>query len=390
MPLISSSPQLKYLVIKDHLDQLIKTLESGDKLPSERDLAAQMDCSFLTVRKALNLLSQEGRVIKRTGSGTFVSDAKLHSNRRSQDSVGLLLHARGDAYGLRIAGLLTEQAHEQQVHLVTKMVDNFNLQADLQIKALIKEGCTSVIVPWLPWDQTDALAQMVKRSDLPICVPVLLTGLEEYCFERPTVFGLTTQQCVEAAGAYFKALGYEQIAFLGPVSPEDTILQRKMMGYTNFVCRFGISEFRSHLVKSGSGAMDKLAAELAKQCPDLAIIAYDDTHAIRLMTAMHKLGLSAPDDFVILGYNDTEAAEYCDPPLSSFHTRYEYVAHWLLQHSLALAKDEMNQSTQSPPLYLRVRQTCGADKRLGADLPKLLNRLGLLESALTPQAEVLS
>lgn len=390
MSLISSTPQLKYMVIKDHLDQLIRTLESGDKLPSERDLASQMGCSFLTVRKALNLLSQEGRVVKRTGSGTFVADTANTPTVAQQDRVGLLLHAKGDAYGLRIAGLLTEEARACGVNLVTKMVDQFGAQADGQINELTHEGCASVIVPWLPWEQSDELAKLVKRSALPICVPVLLPGLEEYCFERPTLFGQTTQQCVESAGAYFHELGYKQIAFIGPVSPEDTILQRKMMGYTNVVCRHGIADFRSHLVKSGSVAMDKLAAELQPLCPKLAIIAYDDTHAIRLLTAMHKLGLSAPGDFAILGYNDTQAAMHCDPPLSSFYTRYEYVAHWLLRHALALAKNKTDQSTQSPPLYLHVRQTCGANKQLGSDLSGLLNRLGLLESTSTSSTEVLS
>jgi DNA-binding LacI/PurR family transcriptional regulator/biotin operon repressor len=390
MSLISSTPQLKYLVIKEHLDQLILTLDSGDKLPSERDLASQLGCSFLTVRKALNLLSKEGRVIKRTGSGTFVADGMINGANHREDRVGLLLHAKGDAYGLRIAGLLTEEARKRQVNLVTKMVDQFGQQADAQISELIREGCSSVIVPWLPWDQSDDLAKLVKRSDLPICVPVLLPGLEEYCFERPTLFGQTTQQCVESAGAYFSELGYKQIAFVGPVSPEDTILQRKMMGYTNFVCRYGISDFRSHLVKSGSVAMDRLAAELTGLCPNLAIIAYDDTHAIRLLTAMHKLGRSAPDDFAILGYNDTDAALHSDPPLSSFYTRYEYVAHWLLRHALALSSDQADQATQSPPLYLHVRKTCGGQKRSASDLSELLNRLGLLESTSTSSTEVLS
>ena len=378
------------MLIKDHLDQLIQTLDSGDKLPSERDLASQLGCSFLTVRKALNLLSQEGRVVKRTGSGTFVADFDSTGAASQQDRIGLLLHAKGDAYGLRIAGLLAEEARQREVHLITKMVDHFGVQADAQIKELAREGCGSVIVPWLPWDQSDELATLVRRSGLPICVPVLLPGLEENCFERPTLFGQTTQQCVEAAGAYFTELGYEQIAFVGPVSPEDTILQRKMMGYTNFICRFGITDFRSHLVKSGSHAMDKLATELAPLCPKLAVIAYDDTHAVRLLTAMHKIGLSAPGDFAVLGYNDTDAALHSDPPLSSFYTRYEYVAHWLLRHALALSKDEADQSTQSPPLYLHVRQTCGADKRLGPDLSALLDRLGLLESTSTSSPEVLS
>ncbi|MFP8966443.1 GntR family transcriptional regulator [Pokkaliibacter sp. CJK22405] len=49
-------------------------LKSGEALPSERDLAAQMNVSRVTVRRALDRLVEEGICIQRQGAGTFVSE----------------------------------------------------------------------------------------------------------------------------------------------------------------------------------------------------------------------------------------------------------------------------------------------------------------------------
>lgn len=374
----TTQTQLKYIQVKNQLDEIINRLDVGDKLPSERNLAVDLECSFLTVRKALQLLMEEGRIIKKLGSGSFVAPAQ---GPQKHDQIGLLLHAHGDAYSLRLAGMLTKQASHTQMHLITKLVDNFDKPIDQVVQSLEEQGCGSIIVPWLPWEQSDALCQLVKRSSIPFCLPLLLPGLEECCFERPTIFGQTSQQCVETAGTYFQELGYKHIAFLGPSSSDNSILHRKITGYTNFICRSETSPMHLHLVKDDGLAMDNLVKEISQMCPDLAIISYDDTHAIRLITAMHKLGLKAPDDFAIVGYNDTEAACHSDPPLSSFHNHFDYAAKQLLKHARALAQDKSAQSSKSPPLYLRVRQTCSGLKRLPNDLPDSLKRLDILDSS---------
>lgn len=48
----------------------------GEKLPSEAALAATFNASFLTVRQALAVLVQEGRLRREQGRGTFVLDQK--------------------------------------------------------------------------------------------------------------------------------------------------------------------------------------------------------------------------------------------------------------------------------------------------------------------------
>src|SRR5690606_17379213 len=91
----------------------------------------------------------------------------------------------------------------------------------------------------------------------------------------------------------------------------------------------------------------------------LAIVSYDDEHALRLMTAMHKLGLRAPHDYRIVGYNDTDASHFSDPPLASVTPNFEHIATWLIRSALALADGVRDQAREVPDCALIVRETCG-------------------------------
>ena len=64
-----------YEQIVDRIRALIKTgdLRAGDALPSVRALARQCAISALTVKKAYDVLEQEGLVVTVQGKGTFVA-----------------------------------------------------------------------------------------------------------------------------------------------------------------------------------------------------------------------------------------------------------------------------------------------------------------------------
>ncbi len=64
-----------YLRLAQALRQKIVTgeLDAGDALPSERDLCRILDASRVTVRRAIETLIDEGLIIRRQGSGTYVA-----------------------------------------------------------------------------------------------------------------------------------------------------------------------------------------------------------------------------------------------------------------------------------------------------------------------------
>jgi GntR family transcriptional regulator len=76
----NSSDRPVYLQIIDHIkrDIALAQLIKGDKLPTVRQLAAQLVINPNTIAKAYRHLEQEGIIATRPGSGAFV--AQLDSN----------------------------------------------------------------------------------------------------------------------------------------------------------------------------------------------------------------------------------------------------------------------------------------------------------------------
>lgn len=62
----------KYQRIATTLRKRYRASPEGERLPSERSLAAEFDVSLMTVRQALNLLQDDGLVLRVLGKGTFV------------------------------------------------------------------------------------------------------------------------------------------------------------------------------------------------------------------------------------------------------------------------------------------------------------------------------
>ena len=62
---------------RDRVRDLIEQLGVGAAIPAERQLSVDLGVSRLTVRAALDDLVREGHLVRRRGSGTFVSQPKI-------------------------------------------------------------------------------------------------------------------------------------------------------------------------------------------------------------------------------------------------------------------------------------------------------------------------
>ncbi len=61
-----------FLRLQRELGELIASSESGTKLPTEPDLAAEMGVSRSTLREAMRSFEAQGLLVRRQGAGTFV------------------------------------------------------------------------------------------------------------------------------------------------------------------------------------------------------------------------------------------------------------------------------------------------------------------------------
>jgi len=90
----------------------------GDRLPTERDMAARYGCSLITIRRALSELARDGRLERTRGRGTFVLAPRIdvdfagslsfteEMQTRGLDPETRLIAARPEAAGETVAAAL--------------------------------------------------------------------------------------------------------------------------------------------------------------------------------------------------------------------------------------------------------------------------------------------
>jgi GntR family transcriptional regulator len=87
--------------LREILEGLIATLEPGDPLPSERELAERYDLARMTVRGEITRLAAAGLVLRVQGRGTFVAQARV-AQEAALSSFTEDMRARGLTAGSRL------------------------------------------------------------------------------------------------------------------------------------------------------------------------------------------------------------------------------------------------------------------------------------------------
>src|SRR5690348_5240726 len=100
----SAAERLKSDLLKSLADEKLST---GDRILSERALAKRLGVSYMTLRRALGGLVEEGLLERRPRKGIFIAGSAAHAGRRTQTG-----RVRAIFYLPMIAGIYT-QLHSQ-------------------------------------------------------------------------------------------------------------------------------------------------------------------------------------------------------------------------------------------------------------------------------------
>jgi GntR family transcriptional regulator len=92
-------------------------IKTGEALPSERDLCTIMGASRVTVRKATEMLIEEGLLSRRQGSGTFVTP-RIQAPGSFLTSFSEDAAARGDAPDTRWISKSIDAATDEEIRLL--------------------------------------------------------------------------------------------------------------------------------------------------------------------------------------------------------------------------------------------------------------------------------
>ena len=107
---VPAPPSALYLQIKQHI---IDQIESGqwmpdDRIPSENQLARDFKASRMTANRALKELTEEGRIVRIQGVGTFVARPRSDAALLEIKSMGRQIRDWGGTHNCEVL-LLTEE-----------------------------------------------------------------------------------------------------------------------------------------------------------------------------------------------------------------------------------------------------------------------------------------
>lgn len=107
-----SAPQALYRQAKDYVHRKLVSGEwkAGDLIPSENRLVLELGMSRMTVNRALRELTEEGRLLRVSGVGTFVAESKPQSNLLRITNIADEIIARGHRYHCNVLQVGREAA----------------------------------------------------------------------------------------------------------------------------------------------------------------------------------------------------------------------------------------------------------------------------------------
>jgi LacI family repressor for deo operon, udp, cdd, tsx, nupC, and nupG len=159
---------------------------------------------------------------------------------------------------------------------------------------------------------------------------------------------------------YLAQLGHTRIAQIGgPI--DSSLCHFRNQGYQQALRRAGINYDPSICVngdfsfESGSDAIRRL---LKSAVQPTAVFCHNDAMAIGAIQEIKRMGLSVPKDISVVGFDDIQFAQYCDPPLTTVtQPRYEIGRQGMLMLLDLLKGREVNAGSRLLDAKLVVRDS---------------------------------
>jgi DNA-binding LacI/PurR family transcriptional regulator len=207
-----------------------------------------------------------------------------------------------------------------------------------------------------------ALERAIKSN-----FPVLIAGTTE----RPGENAIATQEGQASCQItrHLISLGHQRIAHIGHASLDYVAVGRRLEGYrvaleaASLVFDRALVAQGDFTYESGYRAMKQILGSKARPT---ALFAGNDTIAIGAMLAICEAGLSIPEDFAVVGYDDVPSASYAIPPLTTVRTHAYEQGKLVAEAAIRLMdKEEIGSQQDALPLKLIIRESCGAKSKLG-------------------------
>lgn len=339
------------------------SLQPGQSIPSEAQLALLHGVSNITARRVLNELKRQGLVVRQRGRGSFVADPKLCSNQNTEGTRRVTLIFPMDNQFTKAAELIATLFTLLQKHGCYLSVhfsnDNEQSEAHLLEQAIAEKVDGILLYPVSSWSNTE-LVLKIKN----IGIPMVLIDRAHAAGGFPAVVHDNVKGG-RLLTHYLLSKGYRSIVFVtNHELSHATSIRDRYHGHVSAMLEAGkaIEDVCSILIPDDAtqGEHANLIHMLKQKTQPVALMCMSDPVAISLMQIMAEGGLRVPEDVAITGFDNLMLSMHTTPPLTTMHQDFAMIARTsgeILLQEMKQQRDPSAQIIRHIPVSLVERQT---------------------------------
>ena len=345
----------KYLQVADTLRTEIAdgVFRDGQALMTEEELRIRFGVSRQTVRQAIALLEEDGLVIRRRGSGTYVR----HGPRMRHQGimrVGVLTSSITDYISPAILGGIEAVMNERGVIMYLSATSNdpekerviLDRMLDGQVDGLIVEGCRASA----PTPNLDCYRRLMERN-IPM---VFMNAYYPEIRNVPHVIMDDSEGGRMAAREILKR-GYTRPA--GLFKTDDPQGKERARGFLEELKKQGIEPAPENMLYFGTEERMTLfrtqkgdAFMTRAEDPELidCVACYNDIFAVGFMSELRIRGNRSTRSIGIIGFDDAVVASMASPALTTLAHPQDALGALAAQKLLRMMDGEHQDSVRIP------------------------------------------
>lgn len=282
------------------------------RLPTEKALAAQFAVGLNTVRRAVEMLVSEGLVVRRQGSGTYVTPQRAQQGSRF---IGAIVPSTSYYFPTVIAGI-ERATGAAGVRMLLASSDYDHEQELVRVREMIDSGVSGLLIaPTLHLGDGEAQLDEIRGLGVP-------TVLVERRPGAPQPDDQLSYIATDVVGGGFAAVrhlieqGCRRIGFMGR---SDTATADEIFdGFERALSAFDVPRLADAILRRPTWGRDELIeyAAIAKEMDLDGVFCLGDREATALLPKLRALEISVPEDLAVICYDD-EVAGLAEVPLTA-------------------------------------------------------------------------
>lgn len=338
--------------IRDDIVRKVYAPESA--IPSERELMLKHEVSRTTVRRAIQLLVNEGVVVRRAGSGTYVrnTESDLRFARMSSGKIlCLIIPTFSNPLYAEVIDGIERAARGSGYDLITSQSDYQVASENSRLSAMAEEMAIlgAIVVPSTVEQPAAGALEFVNTGK-----PLVYLGRWPNDIEADGV-RIDYDEAARIAVRHLVRLGHRRIAYVEGAPRLEGFSM--LPAYRDALVSAGIARERSlariHDEPSEEAGQRAVEALVAEKIPFSAIFVRNDVTAIGVVRGLRNAGLKIPGDASVVSVNDSVIARSMDPPLTSVNVQPQTLG----SLTFRVLSDRISGVYDGPPIYLTLRPT---------------------------------